>query len=325
MQRLETHPWFCLAEVAASSRSEGRRLGDVLPSDVTVSSTAADLSLRSTAGPFTSHLVLSALPATVAREVEPLLAERGHLVVSNASAFRADPEVPLIVPEVNPDHLDLLDAAAGGIVTNPNCAVAGLMPVLAPLHRAFGLRQVLVTTFQAISGAGRPGPPAADLVDNVVPLIRGEEEKIAREPGKILGAISSGRVVAAEVTVSATATRVPVLHGHLESVSVKLDHAVTVDEARAVLENFRAPDAAVGLPSSPERPVVVLDADDRPQPRLDRDLGEGMTVAVGRLRECQILSLKFVVLSHNLERGAAGAAMLNAELAAAQRRVRDHL
>ena len=312
LERLEDHPWFRVAEVAASERSEGRTLGELV--------------LQSPSGPFTSHLVLSALPADVAREVEPALAERGHLVVSNASAFRADPHVPLIVPEVNPDHLDLLDrGTGGGIVTNPNCAVAGLMPALAPLHREFGVRRLLVTTFQAISGAGRPGPSASMLVDTVVPWIGGEEEKIAQEPGKILGTLEGGVCVPAEIIVSATATRVPVLHGHLESVSVELDRPVSPAQAIEAWQAFRAPDVAAGLPSSPARPVIVMTEKDRPQPRLDRDAHGGMAVSIGRVRPCEILTLKFMVLSHNLERGAAGAAMLNAELAQAQGRVRAGL
>lgn len=327
VQRLAAHPWFRLAEVAASDRSEGHRLGDRVASDAVLDEAAAGLVLGPLDGPFRSHLVLSALPADAAREVEPLLAGRGHLVVSNASAFRADPGVPLVVPEVNPDHLDLLDAQggrwAGGIVTNPNCAVAGLAPALRPLHDAFGVRRIVVTTFQAISGAGRPGPAAGDLLDNVIPWIGGEEEKIAIEPAKLLGRIEGGRVVPAQVTVSATATRVPVLHGHLEAVSVELERPVGPDEAVAAWRDFRSPVADLGLPSAPARPVVVMEAPDRPQPRLDRDLDGGMAVTVGRVRPCPVLTLRFIVLSHNLERGAAGAALLNAELAAARGRVRE--
>lgn len=338
VQRLERHPWFRLAEVAASERSEGAPLRDRVSSDIALSEVDAARTLVSLNGPFTSHLVLSALPASAAREIEPELAARGHLVVSNASAFRADPGVPLIVPEVNPDHLDLIDHQAGrwtpsqgaareggGIVTNPNCAVAGLAPVLAPLHAAFGLRRVVVTTFQAISGAGRPGPSAIDLVDNVVPWIGGEEEKIEAEPLKILGRLAAGAIEGAEFRVSATATRVPVLHGHLEAVSVELARAASVAEAKAAMTAFRAPEVARGLPSGPAQPVVVVDDDDRPQPRLDRDRADGMAVTVGRVRPCPVHTLRFVVLSHNLERGAAGAAMLNAELAHASGRVREAL
>ncbi len=338
VERLAAHPWFQLAEVAGSERSEGQPLQARVAQGSRLAPEAQRLKLRSVDGPFRSHLVLSALPAAVARVVEPRLAARGHLVVSNASAFRDHPQVPLIVPEVNPDHLQLLDAqeglwpleggasvrSGGGIVTNPNCAVAGLMPALKPLHDAFGIRRLVVTTLQAISGAGRPGPSAGDLVDNVIPHIRGEEDKIAREPARILGRVSEGACVPLTLPVSATATRVPVLHGHLESVSVELRTAATPDQAREVWAAFRAPVAAE-LPSAPERAVVLLDDDDRPQPRLDRDLGDGMTVTVGRVRPCPVLTLRFIVLSHNLERGAAGAALLNAELATARDRVRAWL
>lgn len=338
VQRLERHPWFRLAEVAASERSEGARLRERVSSDIELSSDDGARRLVSLDGPFESHLVLSALPASAAREIEPELAARGHLVVSNASAFRADPGVPLIVPEVNPDHLELVDRqagrwtpaggparAGGGIVTNPNCAVAGLAPALAPLSAHFGLRRVVVTTFQAISGAGRPGPSAIDLVDNVIPWIGGEEEKIEAEPGKILGRLGDEGIETADFTVSATATRVPVIHGHLEVVSVELGREVSPNEARAVWTAFRAPEVARGLPSGPTAPVVVLDVDDRPQPRLDRDRDEGMAITIGRVRRCPVHTLRFVVLSHNLERGAAGAAMLNAELARASGRVRQAL
>jgi aspartate-semialdehyde dehydrogenase len=341
-QRLADHPWFELVEVAASERSEGARLGDRVAADVALDPRVADLTLRAPTDAFESHLVLSALPSGAARTVEAELAARGHLVVSNASAYRDDPRVPLIVPEVNADHLALLDAprsgpahaadgsapsppAGGGIVTNPNCAVAGLMPALAPLHRRFGIERLVVTTLQAISGAGRPGPSAIDLIDNVVPYIEGEEDKIAAEPAKILGRIDGDRITPIALPVSATATRVPVLHGHLESVSVALSAPVTPDEAAAVWADFRAPEVVAGLPSSPARVVEVATGADRPQPRLDRDRGSGMTVTVGRIRPCPIHTLRFLVLSHNLERGAAGAAILNAELAVADGRVRSGL
>jgi aspartate-semialdehyde dehydrogenase len=301
--------------------------------DVTLDDRITDLRLKAPTDAFEAHLVLSALPRGAAVEVEPTLARRGHLVVSNASAYRDDPRVPLIVPEVNADHLGLLDqredeglwSASGGIVTNPNCAVAGLMPPLAVLHRQFGVTRLVVTTMQAISGAGRPGPSAIDLVDNVVPYIGGEEEKIAIEPGKILGRLAEGAVDHAGFPVSATATRVPVLHGHLESVSVELSRSVTPEEARSAWGEYRAPDIVASLPSSPDRVIDVLEASDRPQPRLDRGRGEGMTVSVGRVRPCPVHTLRFLVLSHNLERGAAGAAILNAELAAASGRVQAAL
>jgi aspartate-semialdehyde dehydrogenase len=269
--------------------------------------------------------VLSALPSAVARDVEADAARDGRLVVSNAGAYRDDPQVPLVIPEVNPDHLALLDAQKqrwpGGIVTNPNCVVAGLAIALAPLHETFGLERVVVTTFQAISGAGRPGPSAFDLVDNVLPYIEGEEPKIAAEPRKILGTIRDGSIATAGFRIGATAVRVPVRHGHLVSVSCALSRDVDPDTATKAMNAWGGAMTGVGLPSAPVRPLEVLDGIDRPQPRLDRDRGSGMTVTVGRVRPCEALGLSFLVLSHNLVRGAAGAALLNAELCRARRLV----
>jgi aspartate-semialdehyde dehydrogenase len=334
---LEGHAWFRLTEVAASDRSAGDRLGDRLSSKVltrpdgsTIGFETADLELRSLDGPFTAPLVLSALPAEAAREVEPRLAAAGHLVVSNASAFRTDPGVPLLVPEVNPDHLALLDTqstrwpGAGGLITNPNCSVAGLVVALKPLHDAFGVRALHVTTLQAISGAGRPGPGAWELVDNVLPFIAGEEQKLASEPRKILGSLGAEAIDEAGFEISATCTRVPVLYGHLAAVSALLEGDPAVDDVRAALESFRSPLGDLRLPSAPERTLEVLAAPDRPQPRPDRDRGRGMTVTVGRVRPCPLQTVRFVVLSHNLVRGAAGAALLNAELAAARGHVPGH-
>jgi aspartate-semialdehyde dehydrogenase len=326
---LARHPWFRLVEVGASDRSAGDRLGDRIGIGEALAAegeplprSLADLRLHALDYAFTAPLVLSALPADIAREVEPRLATAGRLVVSNASAFRADPGVPLLVPEVNSDHLALLEDQRvrwpGGLLTNPNCSVAGLVLALKPLHDAFGLRALHVTTLQAISGAGRPGPAAADLFDNVIPHIAGEEEKLASEPRKILGTLAKGGIRDAEFTVSATCTRVPVLHGHLESVSVALEGEPSLDAVREALMSFRSPLGDLGLPSAPARALAVLDEADRPQPRLDRDRGHGMTVTVGRLRPCPLQTVRFVVLSHNLLRGAAGAALLNAELATAK-------
>lgn len=326
---LADHPWFRVAEVAASERSAGHTLAQRLGAAARdLPRSMRELTLSSLDGEFRSPLVLSALPADAAREVEPRLATAGHLVVSNASAFRADPQVPLLVPDVNPEHLDLLDAQAerwgnsgGGIVTNPNCSVAGLVVALRPLHQRFGVRSVVVTTLQAISGAGRPGPSAADLLDNVIPFIGNEEDKVEREPRKILGTLSGERVIEAYITVGATCTRVPVLHGHTASVSVRFEHEARAHEVAETLRDYRSPLSGSALPSAPSRPIEVLDDDDRPQPKLDRDLGGGMSVAVGRVRACPVQHVSFVVLSHNLVRGAAGAALLNAELAVERGRV----
>lgn len=317
---LVEHPWFRLAEVVASERSAGEPLGALLsgtdaaglPREVT------GLEVKTPGEALSSPLLLSALPSGVAKDVEEAAAGEGRLVVSNASAHRTDTDVPLVIPEVNPDHLALLDAQKGrwpgGIVTNPNCAVAVLATSLAPLHEAFGLERVVVTTFQAISGAGRPGPAGFDLVDNVLPHIAGEEPKIAGEPRKILGTVRDGVVVDADFAVGATAVRVPVLHGHLVSVACSLRKKAAPEEAAAAMRGWTGHVADLELPTAPARPLEVTEEVDRPQPRLDRDRGGGMTVTVGRVRAGGALDLSFVALAHNLVRGAAGAALLNAEL-----------
>lgn len=324
VRMLHDHPWFRLVEVAASERSAGQRLGDALSASELgdLPDEAASLTVRSLDDDFTAPLLLSALPAGAAVDVEKRLARAGRLVVSNASAHRPDPDVPLVVPEVNPDHLALLDVQRerwpGGIVTNPNCVVAGVALAMAPLERAFGIERAILTTFQAISGAGRPGPASGELTDNILPHIPGEEEKMGRECRKILGTLDDGRVVDAELALSATATRVPVLHGHTASVSLAFRTSASADEVADALRAFRGGVAGQGLPLAPEHPIEVLERADRPQPRIDRDRGRGMTVTVGRIRPCEVLDVKLVVLSHNLVRGAAGAALLNAELCRAR-------
>jgi aspartate-semialdehyde dehydrogenase len=267
-------------------------------------------------------IAFSALDAAVAREVEPAFAAAGTLVVSNASAFRMDDDVPLLVPEVNADHLGLLDRQrqrrgwTGGIVANPNCSTAALVLALAPLHRAFGLRRGVVATLQAASGAGYPGVPSLDLLDNVIPHIGGEEEKIEAEVAKLLGSCDATGSAAAALALAAMVHRVPVLDGHLLSASLAFDRQPSVEEAVAVLREFRGNDTVSTLPSSPAHPVEVDERPDRPQPRLDRDRGGGMTVTVGRVRRCPVHHLRLVALGHNLVRGAAGAAIQNAELIA---------
>jgi aspartate-semialdehyde dehydrogenase len=320
VRMLDGHPWFRLREVGASPASAGMPLGDRTPADSLgpLSMEASGLVLKALDDEWSSPLLLSALPSSAARPIEALLAERGHLVVSNASAYRQDPVVPLIIPEVNPDHLRLLEAQAdrwpGGIVTNPNCVTAGLATALAPLHRAFGLETVIATSMQAISGAGRPGPAAAELTDNVIPFIADEEEKIAEESQKILGHRNPDRIVHGDFVVSAHANRVPVLHGHLVAVSASFRNGASPEDVEAAFTSFEPPEEARGLPSAPERPIELIPGNARPQPRLDRDRGQGMVVTVGRVRPCPALHVRFLVLAHNLIRGAAGAALLNAEL-----------
>ncbi len=318
VRMLQDHPWFRLVEVGASERSAGARLGDLVASDEegALPRDAADLVVKELDGPWRSPLLLSALPSGPAGPLERRLAAEGHLVVSNASAHRQDADVPLVIPEVNPDHLALVEhqEGPGGIVTNPNCVVAGLALALAPLHEAFEIEKVVVTTFQAISGAGKPGPSAADLLDNVLPFIRGEEEKIPLEVQKILGTVEEGTVLGAPIRLSATSTRVGVAHGHLASVSVAFRKGASPAAASEAMASYRGRVADDDLPLAPARPIEVLEEEDRPQPRLDRDRGRGMVVTVGRVRPCEVLDVKFFVLSHNLVRGAAGAALLNAEL-----------
>lgn len=305
IRRLRDHPWFTVAEVGASEASVGRDLDG--------------LTLKSLDSDWTSPLLFSALPASVARGLEPELAARGHAVVSNASAHRMADDVPLLVPEVNADHLQMLERQSwsGSLVTNPNCAVAGLVIALAPLQRTFGIESAVVTTLQAISGAGRPGPAAGDLLENVVPFIGGEEDKVETEPQRILGAIAADGIAPAQFSTVATCTRVPVLHGHTVSATVTVHEPTELDRVTEVLVSGAGLVPRPDLPSSPDEVLRVWSQEDRPQPRLDRDLGDGMTVSVGRVRVTG-RTISFVAMTHNLGRGAAGAALQNAELLRAE-------
>jgi aspartate-semialdehyde dehydrogenase len=322
VQLLAGHPWFEVAEVAASDRSAGKpyreaatwRLATTLPEEV------ARLTVGTIAGPFRSRLLFSGLDSSVAGEAEETLARQGHVVVSNARNHRMAPDVPLLIPEVNPDHLAAAEAqrrrpGGGCIVTNPNCSVIGLAMALAPLHRAFGLEAAAVVTLQALSGAGYPGVASLDAADNVIPYIGGgEEEKIESEPRKILGRFEGGRFVDADFTVTASVHRVAVSDGHTMAAFVRLRRKASPEDAREVLASFCGEPQDRRLPSAPERPIHVLDGADRPQPRLDRDRERGMAVSVGRVRPDPIFGLKLEALVHNTIRGAAGAAILNAEL-----------
>jgi aspartate-semialdehyde dehydrogenase len=325
---LAGHPLFVLAEVAASERSAGRPYADatrwILPGDVPEE--ARDLVVRPVDADFSSPVLLSGLDAAVADAIEPLQAGRGRLVVSNTKSFRMRPDVPLVIPEVNADHLALLDGqpwrpSGGGIVTNPNCSVVGLAMALAPLHRAFGVEAVAVTTMQALSGAGYPGVASLDAEGNVIPFIDGEEEKIEREPKKILGRLEAGRVVDADFPISVAVNRVPVRDGHTESVFLRLARKAPLADVRQALESFTGEPQRLGLPSAPPHPLAVREERDRPQPARDVEAGGGMTVTVGRLRPDPVYDVRFTLLVHNTVRGAAGAALLNAELLAATGRL----
>lgn len=334
LARLADHPWFDVTEVAASEASVGLSVDGLLQragedrgepaiareapgggvgTDAAAARRVTPGEVRALTGHWTAPILISALPSSVAREVEPRLAAAGHLVVSNASAHRADPAIPLVLPDINPDHVELL-GAEGGILTNPNCSVATFAPPLARLHRTFGVEAVSVTTMQAVSGAGSGGPSLLDLADNVLPNIVGEEEKLVREPQKLLGRVAGGRIEPASFAVSATTTRVPVLHGHMVDVSVRLRGDPEPSEVARALTT-RGSDAA--LPEGPTLSrlrIRVVEDEMRPQPRLDRNLLDGLGVTVGRIRRCPVLGVRFIALAHNLERGAAGAAVANAEL-----------
>jgi aspartate-semialdehyde dehydrogenase len=322
IELLVDHPWFEVAEVAASDRSAGKpysqacswRLSTPLPKRV------ADLVVTNTDAPFKSKLLFSGLDSSVAGEVESTLAGKGHAVVSNSKNHRMAPDVPLLIPEVNPDHLDALAAqrqrtGGGYIVTNPNCSVVGLAMAIAPLHRTFGLEAVAVVTLQALSGAGYPGVSSMDIVDNVIPYIGGaEEEKIEAEPLKILGRFDGGTFKDAAFSISASVHRVAVSDGHTMAAFVRLKKKASAEEARRVIAEFRGEPQERNLPFAPQRPIHVFTEDNRPQPRLDRDLERGMAVSVGRVRADKLFDLKLEALVHNTIRGAAGAAILNGEL-----------
>jgi aspartate-semialdehyde dehydrogenase len=319
---LAKHPWFTVVWLGASERSAGKsyrdaaawRLPNPLPDEV------ARMKVDAATPGHAPKLVFSGLDSSVAGEIEGAFAQCGHTIVSNSRNYRMDADVPLLIPEVNADHLALLTTQAsargwkGRIVTNPNCVVVVYAMALAPL-RQFGLKTSVITTLQAISGAGYPGVPSWDILGNVIPFIGGgEEEKIETETNKILGRLKNGAVENHPVTISAAVTRVPVHNGHTASISVELDERPDSDAVIAAWNSFRGKPQDLGLPSAPSQPIVYLTEPNRPQPALDANRDGGMTVTVGRLRRCPVLDYKFVALGHNTIRGAAGAAILNAEL-----------
>jgi aspartate-semialdehyde dehydrogenase len=332
IQLLHEHPWFEITWLAASDRSAGKvyseaakwNLATPIPANIAamkVSPAAPDSS--------TPKLVFAALDATAAQQIEPAFAEAGHAVVSNSSAFRMAEDVPLIIPEVNGDHVPLIKTQkwykknGGFMVTNPNCSAIGLVLALAPLHHRFGIDKIFVATMQAISGAGYPGVPSMDILGNVIPYIAKEEDKMEAETRKLLGSLvesslNGSHVADADLTLSAHCNRVAVEDGHTESVSLKLRKPATAEEIIDAWNEFRCLPQKLKLPTAPEQPVIYESAPDRPQPRLDRDRGRGMSAVCGRLRPCNIFDWKFTVLSHNTIRGAAGAAVLNGELLKAQ-------
>jgi aspartate-semialdehyde dehydrogenase len=326
VRMLEAHPWFEVSELAASERSAGRPYGEVARwIEGSMPARLRDvLVLPCDPAAVRAPIVFSALDSAAAGDVEPAFAADGRLVFSNAKNFRMAPDVPLLIPEVNWSHVALLERQravrgwSGGLITNANCSVTVAAMALAPLHHAFGVERVFAATLQAVSGAGYPGVPSLDILGNAIPFIGDEEPKIESELRKLLGTYDAGAVRDAEVRTSAHANRVPVEHGHTICLSVGFRARPTLDEVRAALAAWRAPDGVGGFlqacPTAPARPIVVTDAPDRPQPRRDVMAGDGMSVVVGRLREDPLLDVKFVVMGHNTIRGAAGGSILNAEL-----------
>lgn len=324
---LEGHPWFELTEVAASERSSGKTYEEAVHwhLESPIPEAARGLVVKGIEPALACDFVFSALDSSVAGPVEEDFARAGYPVVSNSRNHRMDPDVPLLIPEVNAAHLDAIHLQqrnrgydTGFIVTNPNCSTAGLVLVLKPLADAFGVERIFVVTLQAISGAGYPGVASMDIQGNVVPFISGEEEKMETEPQKLLGKWDGARFVEAGLAISAHCNRVPVLDGHLECVSVGLKKIAPLAEVRDELRAFEVNAELAALPSAVRHPVVVVDEQDRPQPRRDVDTENGMAAVVGRIRECPLHDVKLTLLSHNLVRGAAGTALLNAELLAAR-------
>ena len=322
IQLLVDHPQFAVTAVAASDRSQGKTYGEACTWRLSgeIPAGVRSLTVQPPAPPLDCDLVFSSLPGDIARETEGNFAAAGYPVISNSSAFRMDEDVPLLIPEVNHQHLALLEQQrskyprGGFIVTNPNCSTIMLALALAPLHAAFGIEATVATTLQALSGAGYPGVASLDILDNVLPYIGGEEEKIETETTKILGRFNDSRIELAPIAVSAQCNRVNVADGHMAAVRVKFARKPTLDELRESLSSFRSLPQELGLYSAPATPIVVREEQDRPQPKLDRDAGNGMTITAGRLKPDSVLDYRFVVLSHNTIRGAAGAAILNAEL-----------
>lgn len=329
VQLLEGHPWFKVTALGGSERSVGKKYGQAAQWRLgpNVPEYARDITLveGKPGADWDCDVVFTSLPAEIAGEVEEEFAAAGYAVFSNSRNHRMDADVPLMVPEINPDHSGIIELQRkqrgwpGFIVTNPNCTTIHLVLTLKPLQDTFGLKKVLVTSLQSLSGAGYPGVPSLDIIDNVVPYIGGEEDKVETEPLKIMGRLKdSSTFEDSDFVISATCTRVAVREAHTETVSVQLGREATLEEVAAALQNWEAEPQRLGLPSAPARPVLLRSEPDRPQPFYDREGDGAMATTVGRLRRCPIFDYKFVLTGHNTIRGAAGASILNAELLVAQ-------
>jgi aspartate-semialdehyde dehydrogenase len=322
VQLLVDHPWFEITAVAASERSAGRPYAEasswVIPGDSP--QWVGEMTVQPLKPDVDAKIVFSALPSSIAREVEPAFARAGYAVCSNASAYRQEPGVPLLIPEVNADHVQMIEQQreelgwSGLLVTSPNCTTTGIAMPLKPLDLAFGLRQVFATSMQAISGAGYPGVPSLDILGNIVPYIPGEEEKIEQETRLLLGQFVEGQRIAADISISTQVNRVPIIDGHTVCLALGFEKHPTPSEAIEALTEFRGPRVVQNLPSAPALPILVRSESNRPQPRRDRDADGGMAITVGRVRPCPVLDLRLVSVSHNTLRGAASGSILNAEL-----------
>lgn len=322
VQLLGSHPWFEVVALAASERSVGKPYKEavnwILPTTIPVH--LANKNVQPCEPNLPCPIVFSGLDSSIAGEVETAFAEAGYIVISNSKNHRMDPDVPLLIPEVNPDHSQLLNIqkTKGKIITNPNCSVIGLVIALKPLFDRFGLEAVHVVTMQAISGAGYPGIASLDILDNIIPFIGDEEQKIESEPFKILGKLSDEGIIPETFKISAQCNRVPVTDGHTECVSVKLKRKASKEEIIQAWRQFTSEPQRLQLPLAPDRPIYYFDEERWPQPKLHRNIDKGMAVSIGRLQECPLFDFKFTLLSHNTVLGAAGGAILNAELLVGQ-------
>jgi len=319
IQLLENHPWFEVREVAASEKSSGKTYKDAVNwiQSTPIPDNISNLVVKDCEPTLNCKLVFSGLDSSVAGEVETAFASRGYYIVSNSKNHRLDNDVPLLVPEINAEHLELIKQQnfnGGCIVTNPNCSAIGLVLALKPLVDALGVEQVNVVTMQGLSGAGYPGVSSLDIIDNIIPFIGGEEPKMESEPLKILGSLNGSRIKYLDIKISAQCNRVAVIDGHTECVQVKLKKKATIEQIKEVWNTFSAEPQKLNLPSAPEKPIHYFEEVKYPQPRIHRTIDKGMAVAVGRLREDNLFDYKFVITSHNTIRGAAGGAILCAEL-----------
>jgi aspartate-semialdehyde dehydrogenase len=319
LELLSDHPWFEIVALAASERSQNKKYKEamrwMMPNSLPPH--LADMVVQPCIPDLPCQVVFSGLDSDVAGEIEEKFARAGYTVISNSRSYRMDQEVPLLIPEVNGEHLELIKTqrfAPGMIVTNPNCSVIGLTTAIKPLIDRWGIEKAHVTTMQAVSGAGYPGVPSFDILDNVIPFISGEEEKVQTEPLKILGSFQNGKIQPYQMSISAQCNRVAVMDGHMACVSIKLKRSAIAEEMIDAWQKFKSEPQTLHLPMAPSRPIIYLYDEKHPQPKLHRHLDKGMAVSIGRLRKCPLFDWKFTLLSHNTIRGAAGCAILNAEL-----------